>query len=97
MSASLDPLAAVCKALDTVRENKTIPPGARGVLNSAIDHLREIGAPEDHRRVVEGLAVAMLKLEWALNKRDEPGVARLQEVLLDLHEAWRDGPARLAA
>jgi hypothetical protein len=82
----------VYELLDQVGFARTVPPGARGRLYSAIDGLRSKAAPAEHVALAERIAVALHRFEWALRNRDEAEIELVQRDLQIAGADWLQTP-----
>ena len=61
----------------------------RRPVYAAIDELRAMAAPTEQIELAEKLSIALLKLDWAIQKNDAEKEEHVREQLAGLGEAWR--------
>lgn len=67
---------------------KVLSPGMRGAMFSVIDALRDGPAPADDVRRMESISIALHKLEWARQQRDDAGSVEAVDELRALAVGW---------
>jgi hypothetical protein len=80
---------AVCNVLDELADSAGRPINWRRPVYAAIDELRAIDAPAEQIDTAERLSIALLKLDWAIQKSDGERQEELREQLAELGETWR--------
>jgi hypothetical protein len=80
---------AVCNVLDELADSAGRPINWRKPVYEAIDELRAIGAPAEQIDNAERISIALLKLDWAVQKGDSEKQEQVREQLAALGETWR--------
>ena len=69
------------------------PAGWRGVIYSAIDHLKASSAPDEQVNIAERISVALLQLEWAIQRGDDTKQDKAQQQLRILGDSLHSANA----
>ncbi len=80
---------AVCTMLEELADTSMRTINWRKPVYAAIDELRVVAAPAEQIEVAEKLSIALLKLDWAIQKQDAGKEEHVREQLACLGEAWR--------
>lgn len=80
---------AICQVLDDATEVAGRPLDWRKPLYAAIDELHAAAAPEDQIRIAERISIVLLRLDWAILRRDSDKAAAARSELAELGETWR--------
>jgi hypothetical protein len=80
---------AICTVLDELDDAATRPVHWRKPVYEAIDELRAISAPAEQIDTAERIAIALLKLDWAIQGKDSEKQTQVREQLAALAETWR--------
>lgn len=86
----------VYKVLDEVCFAKAVPAGARGLMYSSIDGLRQAHAPADHIALAERISLALHRLDWVKRHGNSLEEEQLREELQILGATWLQTPLRLS-
>lgn len=76
------------QVLDRVLAEKVVGPGVRGTIYAVVDVLRSSGAQIEELRRAEGISIAIHRLEWAQQQRDEASSALALDELKALAASW---------
>lgn len=87
----------VYQVLDEVCFADAVPAGARGLMYSSIDGLRQVHAPAEHIALAEDISLSLHRLEWPTQNGDAEEVKQLREELQTIGATWLQTPLRLAA
>ncbi len=88
-SKPLTSYESICQVLDNAAEASVRPLDWRKPLYAAIDQLHATGAPEEQIRIAERISIVLLKLDWAILRRDSDKAAATRRELTELGESWR--------
>ncbi|MCZ8324254.1 MAG: hypothetical protein O9283_03210 [Sphingomonadaceae bacterium] len=80
---------AICQVLDDAAEAAGRPLDWRKPLYAAIDELHAASAPEEQVRIAERISIVLLRLDWAILRRDSDKAAAARSELAELGETWR--------
>jgi hypothetical protein len=80
---------AICQVLDDAAEVAGRPLDWRKPLYAAIDELHAAAAPEEQIRIAERISIVLLRLDWAILRRDSDKAAAARSELAELGETWR--------
>ncbi|QGN55515.1 hypothetical protein [Novosphingobium sp. Gsoil 351] len=83
-------LSSVCEMIDLAADDGRIPAGAFGLIHGASTTLRDERAADETLRATEDLSVALLRLEWALRKRDAEATEIARERLRSIRSKLAD-------
>ena len=87
----------VYQVLDDVCFGGSVRPGAQGAIYAAIDGLRRHGAPHEHVRLVESIAVAVHKLQAAIQVQAADDVEIARAELQERGAEWLQMPMGMSA
>lgn len=79
----------VCHVIDRLADPAIRTINWRKPVYEAIDELRGMSAPADQIDTAQRLSIALLKLEWAVQKGDADKEEQARAQLAALGEAWR--------
>lgn len=80
---------AICNVLAELEDSNARTVNWRKPVYEALDELRAIGAPADQVETAERISIALLKLDWAIQKGDSEKQDEVREQLAGLGETWR--------
>lgn len=80
---------SICNMLDELADNSVRTINWRKPVYAAIDELRAMAAPVEQIGTAERISIALLKLEWAIQKEDGEKEEQVRAQLAGLGEAWR--------
>ena len=79
----------VCSVLDELTDPAIRTVNWRKPVYAAIDELRAMAAPAEQIDAAERIAIALLKLDWAIQGQDSGKQEQVREQLAALAENWR--------
>jgi hypothetical protein len=80
--------AVAYQVLDQILSERAVSPGTRGAMFSVIDALRRSPAPVEDVRRAECISIALHKLDWARQQRDETASIDALDELKILATSW---------
>ena len=83
-------LSNVCQMIDVAANGGRIPAGAFGLIHGATNTLREESIADETVRATEDLAVALLRLEWGIRKRDAEATESARDKLRSIRSKLAD-------
>ncbi len=86
------PYLIVYDVLEKVAFAPAVPPGAFGAIHSAIDLLRDDGAPQEHVAAAQGISLALHRLEWSMRRREDAEQEAARTDLQALGAGWLQMP-----